>query len=84
MEEGRGEGDLSEKSRDWALVSRDQREGTNRKLSLTIEREGAGDGVGECELNFKNLLLLSNYSVKGQAPCLASLTPGSFLLISQS
>lgn len=77
------------KSRDWALASGDQPvikpEGTNRKLSLTIYREGAGvGGVGECELNFKNLLLLSNYSVKGQAPRLASLTPGSFLLISQS
>lgn len=59
-------------------------EGTNRKLSLNIDREGVEEGVGECELNFKNLLLLSNYSVKGQAPRLASLTPGSFLLISQS
>lgn len=59
-------------------------EGTNRKLSLNIDKERVGDGVRKCELNFKNLLLLSNYSVKGQAPLLAPLTPGSFLLISQS
>lgn len=71
-EGGRGEGDLSEKSRDWALASGDQLvikpEGTNWKLSLNIDRELVGGGVGKCELNFKNLLLLSNYSVTGQGP----------------
>lgn len=55
-----------------------------RACEESLTRSPPPDGMGECEPNFKNLLPLNNDSVKGQAPPLASLTPGLFLLISQS